>query len=679
MPGNPEALLISRGAAAPLGATPSATGTNFAVHAPGAASLKLGLFLTARLTPHATFSLSVDQHRTGDVWHAHIEGLSGCCGYAYQVLEPDGSAGPWLLDPYARAVSGLEHWGDRRAPGARLLKGLTSYADFDWGDDRAPRTAWSETVIYELHVRGFTRGLGADVTAPGTYAGLQQKLPYLRELGVTAIELLPIFEFDEDALERRHPETGAVLLNYWGYDPLAFMAPKAGLAQADDAAFVPNEFKRLVKACHAHGIEVILDVVFNHTGEGPVEHPPRSWRGFAESSFYHTEPQAAGDEGPRYRDYSGCGNSVNCNHPVTTDLIIAALRHWVAEYHVDGFRFDLASVLTRGVDGEPMTHPPLIERMSTDPVLAGIKLIAEPWDAVGLHHVGSFPGEGRFAEWSDGFRDTVRAFVRGDENVVPALARKWLATTTDGEGGERTQINFVTCHDGFSLADLVAYSAKRNLDNGEANRDGTDHNLSWNCGVEGPTTDVDVVQLRLRQQRNFLTLLLLAPGTPMLRAGDEFCHTQLGNNNVWCQDNATAWLGWRHGDAALQQLHFTRALVRLRRSWMSMLIPHGRPPAPRWHGVRVRQPDWAPHSRSIALELRTPDGKGAGLLLASAYWEPLEFELPAGPAPWRRVVDKAEPGSAATAAAGLRPIANQRSATLVSRSIQVLMANTDWP
>jgi len=625
-------LCVDRGAALPLGATPIAGGINFAIFSQHATHAWLGLFRPGEREPCEEIALDPGTNRTGHIWHIWLEGLPPDMLYAWRMdMRPNPNPAIhrfdpsiWLLDPYARVIAGGEQWG----VATRRLCGLPC-DHFDWRGDRPLNTPLQKSIIYELHVRGYTRHPSSGVSAPGTYLGLTEKIPYLKELGITAVELMPVYEFEEADTDRVNPFTGERLLNLWGYHPIAFFAPNASYASRQAPGAAVAEFKEMVRCFHDAGIEVILDVVFNHTAEGDERGPTLSFRGIDNSVYYLL------DSNGRYLNFSGCGNTLNCNHPVVRTLISDCLRYWVMEMHVDGFRFDLASILGRGKTGEPLPDPPLLERLAYDPVLANTKLIAEAWDAAGLYQVGTFPAWGRWAEWNGRYRDDVRRFVRSDPGMVPALAER-LKGSPDlyARSGRKAQhsINFVTCHDGFTLADLVSYNRKHNEANGEDNRDGADENFSWNCGVEGPTDDPEILALRRRQMKNFLLLLLASGGVPMLLAGDEFARTQKGNNNAYCQDNEIGWVDWRLAGANADLLEFVRSLVRFRRTH-ELFAQIDWAPEPgcgateiRFHGVRLHQPDWSFHSRSLAMEACW---RGERVyLIANAYWEPLRFELP---------------------------------------------------
>jgi glycogen operon protein len=516
---------------------------------------------------------------------------------------------------------------------------------FAWGEDQPLHRPLTDTVIYELHVRGFTKHPSSGVAHPGTFWGLVEKIPYLQELGITAVELMPVTEFEENDNLRVNPSTGEPLKNFWGYHPIALFAPRASYAATASVDGQVQEFKTMVQALHAAGIEVILDLVFNHTGEGDVRCPPWSYRGLDNSTYYHTDPTTG-----RYRDYTGCGNTLNCNHPVVCDLIIDCLRYWVVEMHVDGFRFDLAAVFSRGQDGTVLAQPPLVERIAADPILTQTKLIAEPWDAAGLYQVGTFPRWGRWAEWNDRFRDDIRRFIRGDAGMVPLLAARLVGSPDLYEAsgvGPYHSINFITSHDGFTLVDLVAYNHKHNKANGEGEADGAHENYSWNCGVEGPSTCLEVSQLRVRQMKNLATLLLLSQGVPMILSGDEMGRTQQGNNNPYCHDNEISWVNWGNLPQHADLFRFFQLLIRFRKHHPILrrcrFDTSGlqQTAGIAWHGCRVGQPDWSWESRSLALHLLGGSEDVDLFLMANAHWESLTFELPAssGQKQWYRFVD----------------------------------------
>jgi glycogen operon protein len=638
---------VAAGSPAPLGAAPTPAGVNFALHAPAATAVWLVVWPGGRGGARRDLPLDAAAHRSGEVWHVELVGVLPPLEWAWRVDRPPAPAGPspdpqrLLLDPYARAVAGAERWGEPAAERRCLLAAASTATVRE-----PPRYAATDRVVYELCVRGFTAHASSGVAAPGTFRGLLDKVPYLAELGVTTVELLPVAEWDELEVRQRDPSTGERLRNLWGYSPIAFSAPKAGLAAEARPGAAVAELRALVEVLHARGIEVVLDVVFNHTAErdGLPGDPVFSFGGIDPAGYYLVE-----DARHCYRDVTGCGNSVAGNRPAVVDLIVDALRWWVVEVGVDGFRFDLATVLLRGDDGEPLADPPLLRRIEDEPLLADRVLIAEPWDAGSGHFLGGFarrstPAGARWSEWNDRFRDDVRRFVRGEPGMTGALAER-LAGSRDlfggGPLGPGHSINYVACHDGFTLADLVSYDRKRNERNGEGNRDGSDWNASWSGGVEGPTADPAVLALRRRQVRNFLTLLFVAQGVPMLLAGDERGRTQQGNNNAWCQDNEIGWLDWGRDDEGLRR--FTRELIAFRRAHPALrrrtyFDGEGSAASPRrdvsWHGTRLGAPDWGPAARALAMHLageHAPAPDDDLYLAANAAAEELAFELPPPP------------------------------------------------
>lgn len=561
----------SRGRPLPLGASLAPDGANFAL------LCRHGRRVTLVILPEgdggaplAEYPLDARKNRTGDHWHVRVHDLPDTFRYGWRV---DGPPGPrtrfdpsrLLIDPAASVLSHGEAWAGtcETDPQRTSRRSLFHRAGrYDWGDDAPPLVEHEDSVVYEVHVRGFTCDPSSGVAHPGTYRGLIEKIPYLKWLGVTAVELMPVFEWDECDCPFFNPETGEKLTNFWGYNPIAFAAPKAAFAASAKEHGQTHEFRDMVKAMHAAGIEVILDVVFNHTGEGDDRGRTFSFRGLDNELYYLL------DDHGRYLNYSGCGNTVNCNHPVVRDLIMTCLRYWVGDMHVDGFRFDLASILGRDRRGNVMVEPPVIESITEDGVLADAKLIAEPWDAAGLYQVGRFPFGRRWSEWNGQYRDDVRKFWKGDMGMTSALANRICGSSDLYQWSGRLprhSVNFVTCHDGFTLYDLVSYNHKHNEANGEQNRDGSDANYSWNCGVEGETRDPAVLALRHRQARNFMATLMFSQGVPMILAGDEMLRTQKGNNNAWCQDNAISWVNWGLTEENKDFLRFVRELIWLRR------------------------------------------------------------------------------------------------------------------
>lgn len=649
----------SRGRPLPLGASPDRDGVNFAVMSRHATHVTLVLSPADANEPCTEIALDRFGNRTGNHWHIHVGGLPEQFRFGWRVDGPDGSLHRYdpnaiLLDPTATTVAGSGRWGELcELPGPAssrrcLFRDLPHY---DWRGDRPPLIAPEDSIIYELHLRGFTCDAASGVQHPGTFLGLAAKLPYLKELGVTALELLPIHEFDECDCRFTDPQTLQRNRNFWGYNSIAFAAPKASYAARGPRHEQVDEFRDFVRATHAAGIEVILDVVFNHTAEGDDTGRTYSFRGLDNSLYYLVDPDGA------YRNFTGCGNTVNCNHPVVRHLIMNCLRYWVSRMHVDGFRFDLASVLGRDRQGRVHSEPPVVESIVEDGVLADCKLIAEPWDAAGLYQVGQFPFGLRWSEWNGKYRDDVRRFWRGDSNMVPTFMTRICGSADLYQPSCRKpfhSVNFITCHDGFTLWDLVSYDKKHNLANGEGNRDGLEENYSWNCGHEGETDDPAINALRQRQARNFIATLLLSQGVPMLLAGDEFLRTQQGNNNAWCQDNEISWIDWKLAQKNAGFLGFVQRLIAFRKRHPALrrrefLSGRGAAPDIRWHGIEPEEADLSASSHFIALTL---DGTQTGretdddLYLAfNAGPDDLAIELPPSPnqRPWRRVLDTALP------------------------------------
>ena len=679
------------GAPAPLGATCRPGAVDFAVYAPHADQVDLVLFDGPDdPAPAAVLRLDPARHRTGPYWHVRVPGTGHGQVYGWKAHGPDrpvagqpAAGDKLLLDPRARAVAGQARYDRRRAalPGDNTAQALRSVvvdpARYDWRGDR-PLPPPTREVIYEAHVRAFTAhaSSGLPEGLRGTYAGLAARAGYLRDLGVTAVELLPVFEFDtQDAPPGR--------VNAWGYSPVAWFAPHAAYS-SDRAPTGPvDEFRDLVRALHAAGLRVILDVVYNHTAEGGPDGPVLGWRGYANDTFYLLDRDRS-----RCLDFTGCGNTVNANHAVTSRLIVDSLRYWVREMHVDGFRFDLASAHARGEDGAPLERPPVLWAIATEPALAGATLIAEAWDAAGLYQVADFPGE-RFAVWNGRFRDDARRFWRGDEGTIENLMAR-LVGSPDLLRGPAARpshsVNYATCHDGFCLRDLVSYDRKHNEANGEDNRDGTDENLSWNCGLEGPTDDPVVAALRARQARNFLVTTLLAHGTPMLLAGDEHGHTRQGNNNPWCQDNELNHLDWSDGARDAGLLRFTQRLVAFCRGlrllgedrYWAATSPE-RQGDISWHGVARGRPDWSPRSRALAFTLHHEAGGELVHVMANSGAQALAFELPPAPPgrPWRQVLDTARPSPADIGEPGAYPAVEGGSLRVAPHAVVVALSRPE--
>ena len=584
-----EASSVRPGLPLPMGTFESEGGVNFSFFSRNATRVQLEFFdLPQDAKASRIVNLNPACNHTGDMWHVWVQGVEPGQLYGYRV---DGPYRPTeghrfdvhrlLLDPFATAISRLPTWDFSRAHGfdplapkqdavcsqvddaGSMPKSIFTNNSFDWQNDQPLKHSWSKTVIYETHVRGFTMHASSGAHHPGTYRGLIEKIPYLQDLGVTAIELMPVQEFNENQVTAVHPQTGVTLRNYWGYDPVAFFAPKASYSSNADVGQQKTEFKEMVKAFHSRGIEVILDVVFNHTAEGDELGPTLCFRGMDNVIFYTLEADRR-----YYKDFTGTGNTINANHPVVRDFILNALRYWVIEMHVDGFRFDLASVLGRDGTGKLLANAPLLARIAEDPILRDVKLIAEAWDVAGAYQVGSF-SERRWAEWNGQYRDDIRRFWRGEDGMLGRFASRICGSSDiyakSGKGPE-SSINFVTCHDGFTLNDLVSYCGKHNEANGQNNHDGSNDNFSQNNGAEGISTKPEIEALRNRLIKNFLLTLFISRGVPMLLGGDEFRRTQRGNNNAYCQDNETSWFNWQNLEQHKEIFHFARQMIAFRRT-----------------------------------------------------------------------------------------------------------------
>jgi glycogen operon protein len=623
---------------------------NFALFSEEATGVELLLFDGHDdLHPIMTRDFDPIQNRSFHFWHMYVRGLQAGYHYAYRVTGPSGPGYRFdtekvLLDPYAKGnTNTLWKPVDACLPGDNLESSMRAVIvdgrGYDWEGDEPLQRPMSDSIVYELNVRGFTISPTSGVTYPGTFAGLIEKIPYLQELGVTAVELLPVFAFDEREVRGVNPLDGSELRNYWGYDPYLHFSPQASYCVNPDEGSQITEFRDLVKALHKAGIEVILDVVFNHTAEGNHMGPTISFKGLGNDAYYllhPTEPQY-------YMDYSGCGNTVNANHPIVQKFILDCLHYWVEEMHVDGFRFDEGSVLHRGGDGAPMEFPPVVWGIELAEGLADTKMIAEAWDAGGLYDVGQFPGS-RWSDWNGRFRDDVRRFVRGDLGLVSTIATRISGSMDMYEGGGRgpaNSVNFITAHDGFTMYDLVAYNEKHNDANGEGNRDGVNENLSWNCGAEGETDDPGINALRGRQVKNFAAILFLSQGVPMFVAGDEIGRTQRGNNNAYCQDNELSWFDWDLAEQNSDLHRFFKHMIRLRRSHASLrrrafltggLNRRGQQDI-RWHGLELDQPEWHdPVSRVLAFTLAGDEPLEPDLhVMMNMDDSPHDFAVPADP------------------------------------------------
>jgi len=644
------------GHSSPLGATPRDAGVNFSLYSRHATQVELLFFdRDDDAKPSRVLQLDPVRNHTYHYWHIFVDGAREGQIYGYRVHGPFApqlgmrfDPGKVLLDPYARSVLVPKNYSREAATGegentASAMKcGVVDTRGYDWQGDRHLNLPSSKTIIYEMHVRGLTQhpSSGLPENLRGTYAGLVEKIPYLQQLGITAVELLPVFQFDAQ-------DCPLGLTNYWGYAPVAFFAPHRHYSSQQGIAGPVQEFRDMVKALHRAGIEVILDVVFNHTAEGDHTGPTLGFRGIDNTTYYLLEADRA-----HYCNYSGTGNTLYSHHPIVRRMILDSLRYWVEEMHVDGFRFDLASVLARDVRGNVMSNPPLLWDIESDPALAGKKMIAEAWDAAGLYQVGQFIGDS-WKEWNGRFRDDVRDFMRGAPGSVRHLADRFLGSPAIYAHKEREaeqSINFVTCHDGFTLNDLVSYNQKHNEANGEENRDGANDNRSWNCGAEGFTDDPGIEALRNRQVKNFYTVMLFALGIPMILMGDEMRRSQSGNNNAYCHDGPVAWLDWSLAERHADVLRFVQLLIRRRqlrdpgaeqsRLTLTELIRHSKHA---WHGLWPYQPDWSDSSRSLAFSAELASENLTFYVIFNAYWEPLEFHLPRKSEQqafaWRRWID----------------------------------------
>lgn len=648
--------ISSAGRSFPLGATVYPDGVNFCLFSKSSEYIELLLFDGPEdAEPSQVIRLDPIRNKTFYYWHIFVPGLQSGQLYGYRSHGPHVPSmghlfdvNKVLVDPYAREVYVPQSFSREAAilPGDNCASAIKSVVldseAYDWEDDKHLNTPYSETVIYEMHIGGFTRHSTSGVSdaKKGTYAGLIEKIPYLKSLGITAVELMPVHQFDEqDAI--------SPLTNYWGYSPIAFFAPHSGYSSNKNPLGPADEFRDMVKALHNAGIEVILDVVFNHTAEGEPDGPTYSFKGLENKAYYILKDNKA-----HYADFTGTGNTFNANHSIVRRLIRDSLRYWVAEMHVDGFRFDLASVLSRDENGKPLENPPLLWEIESDPVLAGTKLIAEAWDAAGLYQVGSFIGD-RWAEWNGMYRDDVRRFFRGDNGTVTPFASRIIGSPdifTSEDREPNRSIHFATCHDGFTLNDLVSYNKKHNEANGEKNMDGSDYNFSWNCGVEGPSNDDEIEELRLRQIKNHMAIMFVSQGTPMLLMGDEVRRTQFGNNNAYCQDNEASWFDWSLCEKNADLLRFSKGMINFAQSHEVFKIEkflktsfHTRSAHIVWHGVNLNQPDLTHTSHTLAFTLNFPKKDESIHVMINAYWKPLTFELPLlrSGLSWYRIVDTA--------------------------------------
>jgi isoamylase len=680
-------LRIEKGSPHPVGATPGADGVNFSLFSGNATGVELLLF-AAHDAPQPFQTIRLDPHvnKTFHFWHVFVRGLTAGAHYAYRVDGPEDYAAGHrfnrnrvLIDPYARGNTNTL-WKRAGACGPQdnvetsMRSVVIDTSGYDWEGDRPLDRPLEDTIIYEMHVRGFTRSPSSGVEHPGTFAGVIEKIPYLQDLGITAVELMPVLDFDETDVLR--VADGVPLTNYWGYSTVGFFAPQTTYCVSPESGSHLREFRDMVKALHKAGIEVILDVVFNHTDEGNHLGPAFSFKGIDNRTYYFVVPWDL----QYYMDFSGCGNTFNCNHPIAQKLILECLRYWVRETHVDGFRFDEGSILSRGEDGQPSAHAPIVWQIELDDELADAKVIAEAWDAAGLYQIGRFPGD-RWVEWNGRYRDDIRRFVKGEPGIVGAVASR-MAGSADlyQANGElpTNSINFVTCHDGFTLNDLVSYDQKHNAANGEGSRDGHNDNLSWNCGVEGDSDDPAVEALRSRQVRNFAAILLLSRGVPMLLAGDEVRRTQQGNNNAYCQDNQISWFDWTLVEKNRDTHRFFRSMIEFRKRHAALrrgrffdgCVNERGLADVTWHGTKLGTPGWSDsNARALAMTLAGFDGDPDLHVMLNMHWDSLDFELPevAGRR-WFKAIDTAQPGDEAAAPGSEVTVQGRSVVVLVNRA-----------
>jgi len=689
-----ESFRLRAGQLFPFGATPVPGGINFSIFSSHSTACSLVLFRKGEAEPMVEIPF-FEEFRIGNVYAMTVFDLDmENTEYGFRMDGPYAPAeghrfdsSKVLLDPYAKVIGGRDLWG--QPPNWDDIyphRARPAMNDFDWESDRPLEIPIEDLVIYEMHVRSFTRHPSSGVKAPGMFSGIREKIPYLQDLGVNCVELMPVYEFDEFENSRRHPETGELLFNYWGYSTVGFFAPKAGYASTGKYGMQVDEFKNLIKELHANGMEVMLDVVFNHTAEGNEHGPTLSFKGIDNKTYYMLTPEGY------YFNFSGTGNTLNCNNPIVRNMVLDCLRYWAAEYHIDGFRFDLAAILGRDQNGAPLSNPPLLEQLAHDPILAKCKLIAEAWDAGGLYQVGSFPAYGRWAEWNGKYRDALRRFIKGDEGLANEMSQR-LQGSPDLylSRGPTASINFVTCHDGFTLMDLVSYNGKHNEANGEYNNDGGNDNHSWNSGWEGPTDDAGINALRERQIKNALTILMVSQGVPMILMGDEAGRTQYGNNNTYCHDNELNWLDWSLMEQRAGLLRFFQQSIAFRRAHPALRSrTHMRHmdymgtgfPDWSWHGTEAWKPDWSASSRALAFMLCGGHAKGGSTyddhiyVAMNTYWDALWFHLPQLPPSkqWRLAINTSMASPEDIWVFGSEPaLGDQGSIMLGSRSVAVLV------
>ncbi len=675
---------VKVGSAWPLGSSVTPNGVNFSIAAPHATNVELLIFQNED-DAYAKETIALDQkNRSGDYWHVEIDGLreGTVYGYKLSIDEQKGIHENIVLDPCARAITGWKNYKRNQEEILKKgyihsLKGVVTKRDyFDFKSHPRPNHSWNKTIIYELHVGGFTKNMDSDISdsKKGTFIGLIEKIPYLKNLGITTIELLPVFAFDSsDAPEG--------LVNYWGYSPINWFTPHQGFVDGCNPLEARKQFKHFVEVCHDNGLEVLIDVVYNHTTEGNQNGPSISWKNFGPKAYYHQ------DENENYQDVSGCGNSIAANRPLVRKLIIESLRCWAVELGVDGFRFDLGIALSRGENLIPLDEPPLFEEIESDPQLSDVKLISEPWDCGGLYKLGDFPAK-KFRTWNGHFRDDIRRFWKGEKSTIWSLKDRLIGNKSlynDNNLANIFSINFITSHDGFTLKDLVSFNKKHNLANGENNRDGENNNNSYNYGVEGPTTNIEINNLRKKQQRNLLSTLLLSPGVPMLLMGDEVGRSQGGNNNTWCQDNPLGWMDWDPKNLDHDLKEFVLKLISLRKQLPEFFSPDSiydcqkdhtkvktSPFWIQWHGIKVNKPDWSDWSHTLGFSINKNNEGSAIWLGFNAYKESMLFDLPTPISPWKKYLDTS---ILKTKNVSKRPLSNQSNVRIESNSLVLMVAS----
>lgn len=688
-----QGIKFRRGRVLPFGATMVPNGINFSIHSSAAFDCTLVLFERGEAEPFAEIKFP-DEFRTGSVYAMTVFDLDyERLEYGYRM---DGPFKPEeghrfdksiiLSDPYAKAIGGRDTWlGEPKWDNIYPYRSRLVFEDFDWENDHPLETPIEDLIIYEMHVRGFTKHPTAEVKNPGTFAAIRSKIAYLKELGINCVELMPIYEFDEWENSRENPVTGGLIVNFWGYSTVNFFSPKAGYAATGKFGMQVDELKTLVKELHKNGIEVMLDVVFNHTAEGDHRGHTISFRGIDNKTYYMLTPEGY------YFNFSGTGNTLNCNNPVVRNMVLDCLRYWAAEYHIDGFRFDLAAILGRDQNGAPLSNPPLLESLAYDPVLSKCKLVAEAWDAGGLYQVGSFPAYGRWAEWNGKYRDSIRKFLKGDEGLVGEIAQciqGWPDLYY--YRGPTASINFIACHDGFTLYDLFAYNQKHNEANGENNNDGGNDNHSWNCGVEGETDDAFINQLRHKQIKNALAILMVSQGVPMILSGDEMGVTKYGNNNTYCHDNELNWTDWSLLEKNADLFNFAKQIFRFRKAHPVLrskthfqhrdYVNSGFPDIS-FHGTQAWSPDFGSSSRCLAFMLDGAHAKTGTIrddmvyVAMNSYWDALYYELPTLPVGrnWYLVVNTDMPTGQDAYGVGTEPKLEDQTRFLVGGRATVIL------